>query len=167
MFVDASRLSFTVLRRFVYTGLMRYFELREMAYTRQIALSIMVGLEALINDHLIKLFLLTGDQDARHHWVNGLAGWYERIADIRLKPRNSIPSYQLFWDCLFANRFTPDGERPIQRILTRLARQYNRSLDVAPSEVLQRLTQFHQHCFTLLAKGESPEDFILMMERAI
>jgi hypothetical protein len=144
---------------------MRYVELREMAYTRQIAISIMVGAEAPINEHLIKLFLLTDEPDARHHWVNELAAWYERIADIRLKPRNSVPPYQLFWDCLFANRFTPDGERPIQRILTRLARQYNRKIDVAPSEVLARLTQFHQQCCSLLAKGESPEQLLLAMEQ--
>ncbi len=88
-----------------------------MAYTRQIVISILIAAEAPINDQLIKLLVLTDDKASRHHWVNELAALYERIEGIR-----PIPQHRVFWDCLFASRFTPDGERPIAPILTRLAR---------------------------------------------
>jgi hypothetical protein len=143
---------------------MRYVELREMAYTRQIAISIMVGVETPINDHLIKLFVLQVGDEARHHWVHEIGGWYDRITDIRLEPRNTIPPYNLFWDCLFANRFTPDGERPIQRVMGRLSQQYVQTPEIAPAAVLERMTEFHQQCCTLLSQGQSPDNLILALK---
>jgi hypothetical protein len=130
-----------------------------MAYTRQITISVLVAPEAPINEHLIKLLVLTDDKASRRHWVNELAALYERIEDIR-----PVPQHRVFWDCLFANRFTPDGERPIARILTRLARQHEREIALDPATVLAHLRQFHEQCCALLANGQSPQSLILALE---
>lgn len=130
-----------------------------MAYTRQIAISVLIAAEVPINDYLIKPLVLTDDKALRHDWVNELAALYERIEDIR-----PVSQHRVFWDCLFANRFTPDGERPLTRILTRLARQHEQVITLDPATVLKRLRQFHEQCCALLANGESPQSLILALE---
>ena len=75
-------------------------KLFEMAYERKQAINILVGIQDHIAEHLVKLFMYSGDRNVSH-WKSEVDGALRRINRMRLKSSNDYLDKSTLFDYLF------------------------------------------------------------------
>jgi hypothetical protein len=135
--------------------------LLEMAYTQKKAERVITGLEKPINDHLLKLWTVSGSSD-REGWIDNLVNWIDEIGEIVLRPTNARPPHIFYYKLLFFEPF--GGGAGISNLLRRLRRLHREGcavqIDIAPDELLTRLQAFHRDLSSLCACKLMREDQI-------
>ncbi len=131
--------------------------LLEMAYFQKKAESVITGLEKPINDHLLKLWTMP-DSEHCEHWLKEAENWIDEVSEIILKPDNRRPKAEFYYRILFDEPFGGAELPNITSRLRRLQRQgYVFTTNLSPSDLLDRLRQFHAKFADLCAKAPVPE----------
>jgi hypothetical protein len=130
--------------------------LLEMSYSRKKAEAVVTGLEKPINDHLLKLLVIGGDQVG--HWTKELLEWLDEVAEIRLKPDNKPGPAFFYYRVLFEEPFGGTGITNIARRIRRLERQGYTIQDTDLDVVLQRLRGFHRTFSEACARGVEADE---------
>jgi hypothetical protein len=132
--------------------------LLEMAYSQKKAESVIIGLEKPINDHLLKLWTMSG-AEYRDHWLTELFTWIDEIGEIILKPDNRRPNAAFYYRILFDEPFGGAELPNIMSRLKRLQRQgYTLTTNASPAELLARLDQFHKTFANQVSKAPLSDD---------
>jgi hypothetical protein len=130
-----------------------------MAYYKKKAEAVITGLERPINDHLLKLVAVTGND--REHWKAALAGWLDEVAEIRLRGTKRPANEAFYFRCLFDEPFGGVEVENVAGRLRRLAlRGYAVRGDVDPAEIAERLRRFHEAFAAGCAAGRMDLDAI-------
>src|ERR1700742_4498853 len=124
----------------------------EMAYTQKKTERVVTGLEKPINDHLLKLWIISDSSD-REIWIRNLINWIDEIGEIVFRPNNARPSHTFYYKLLFFEPF--GGGSGIPNLLRRLRRLHREGFpaqtDVVPDTLLTRLQMFHRDLSSLCA----------------
>jgi hypothetical protein len=131
--------------------------LPEMLYSRKKAEALITGLEEPINEHSLKLLVVSGDQD-RAHWTKELLEWLDDVAEIRLKPDDKTAPASFYDRILFDEPFGGTDTDNIARRLRRLERQGYELRDADLDGVLQRLRRFHERFSEACRPGAEVEE---------
>jgi hypothetical protein len=135
--------------------------LLEMAYTQKKAERVITALEKPINDHLLKLWTVSGSGD-REGWIDNIVNWIDEIGEIVLRPTNARPPHIFYYKLLFFEPF--GGGAGIPNLLRRLRRLHREGcsvqIDIAPDALLTRLQAFHRDLSSLCACKLMREDQI-------
>ncbi len=135
--------------------------LLEMAYTQKKTERVIIGLEPVINDHLLKLWIRPNAPDCEV-LVDNLVNWIDEIGEIVLRPNYKRPPHIFYYKLLFFEPFGGGAEIPnILRRLRRLHRQgFSIQTDTTAEELLKRLQTFHRDLSSLWASKLLREDQI-------
>jgi len=117
--------------------------LYEMAFSQNKAISIMTSLEGQINEQLVKLACVAPEARNEDHWRHEIVNWLLRIAEIRLKPHNSLPQEDLYYENLFSDHYENDIEDTVKIQIRYIGRDYPLKKSADISMIAYRLRSFH------------------------
>lgn len=80
---------------------MRLEETEEMSYPRRYVEHIFIGVEDLLNQHLIKLAGFDFSPEQRQHFRAEVRSWLNKLQRLRLKSNNRTGSFKFYYDLLF------------------------------------------------------------------
>jgi hypothetical protein len=130
----------------------------EMALTRKKAESVVTGLEDTLNEHLIKLMIMTTDP-AASHWKREVMSYLRRIGVIRIKPENKPAPEAFYYRILFDEPFGMNEHTNVAAIIDLLSRDYKAKLgEINIDEIVDKLQSFHKRLADALGQGQLTTD---------
>lgn len=132
-----------------------------MAYPRKLVEQTILGLQAPINRHLVKLFAFDFPSDMRQHFRKEVETWLDDIQALRFKPHNRTAPFKFYFDHLYEYPFGGVEVQNMRKIMNLTTRQYPGARQTkSPEEVVQWLRQFHTELAERLHEGEDVLDMI-------
>jgi hypothetical protein len=136
-------------------------EVFEMSYPRRNVEAIITGLQAPLNEHLIKLVGFDFPADARRHFRNEARTWLARIQGLRLKPRHRPGSFKFYYDLMFDYPFGGVEVHNTTNLMKFIAYQYPEAQAIkTPEEMVAWLRDFHTDLALHLSAGQSVLDMV-------
>jgi hypothetical protein len=118
-------------------------ELMEMEYPRKYVENIIIGLEDLLNEHLVKLIGFDVPTEQRTHFRRDVRTWLAKIQRPRMKPDSRTGSFKFYYDLLFDYPFGGVEVQNTRAIMDLVSEEHDLRPTKSPEELAEWLKQFH------------------------
>jgi hypothetical protein len=136
-------------------------EVFEMSYPRRNVEAIITGLQAPLNEHLIKLVGFEFPAETRRHFRNEARTWLARIQGLRLKPRHRPGSFKFYYDLMFDYPFGGVEVHNTTNLMKFISYQYPEAQPTKmPEEMVDWLREFHTALARRLSAGQAVLDMV-------
>ena len=132
-----------------------------MAYPRKLVEHTILGLQAPLNRHLIKLVAFDFPPETRAHFRGELRTWLRDIQTLRIKPNNRPGSFKFYFDLLFDYPFGGVEVQNVKILMNAVSEDYENVRPIKkPEEMVEWLRDFHTRLAERLHNGEDVLDLI-------
>src|SRR5215510_9692798 len=127
---------------------MKLDQTMEIAYPRKYVENIIIGLEDLLNEHLVKLVGFDFPAEQRSHFRREVRTWLAKIQRLRMKPDRRTGSFKFYYILLFDYPFGGVELQNIRTMVDLIRGEYG----LAPTELPETLVEWPQQFHTKLAE---------------
>jgi hypothetical protein len=132
-----------------------------MSFPRTLVEHTILGLQAPLNRHLVKLVGFDFPPDLRAHFKKEVDNWLFEIEAMRFKPDNRTGSVKFYFDLLFDYPFGGVEIENMRKTMDFIAREYGGARRTrSPEQMVEWLRRFHAALAERLHSGEDVLDLI-------